>query len=561
MKNIPIGEVLKEYGYITQEQLQSALDYQREHRNLRVGQILLELGFVSDKQVVEALAQRMNLKTVDVSQLNINPEVVAKIPRALATKYHILAVGLSGQVLTVVTNDPLNFYALEDIRQITGLSLEILLSEQAPLDKAIEYYYAEVGARQAAVSANKSSQDRVVDEFSVDMRLADGEEEDAPIIRLLNSLVQRGISTNASDIHIEPFDGQTTVRMRIDGVIVPYVTLQRALHQPLIARIKIMSNLDIAEHRLPQDGHFRVLLENENINVRVSILPTVFGEKAVLRILANNARVSYAEQFGMDDEAFARFKPILRNPNGIVYITGPTGSGKTTTLYMVLAMLSQRQANISTIEDPVEKNLPGINQTQVNPVAGLTFESGLRSLLRQDPDIIMVGETRDGETASISVRAAITGHLVLSTLHTNDAVSSLLRLADMGVERYLIASSVVGLVAQRLMRKVCPHCARRDVPTPEECVMLGVKAPQVMRAVGCPQCNNTGYRDRIAVHEIVNIDREMRRLIVAGATNEELYDHAVNVQKMKPLRQSAIELVLRGITTPEELLKITYFGS
>lgn len=560
MKNIPIGEVLKEYGYITQEQLQSALDYQSEHKNLRIGAVLLQLGYVTDKQVVEALAQRMGLKTVDLARVTLSADVVAKIPRALAAKYCILAVRANGQVLTVVTNDPLNFYGLEDIRQITGMSLEILLSERVPLEKAIDYYYAEVGARQAAVSANESSQEKAaVDEFSVDMRLADGEEEDAPIIRLLNSLVQRGISTNASDIHIEPFETQTIVRMRIDGAIVPYVILQRALQQPLIARIKIMSNLDIAEHRLPQDGHFRVLLENENINVRVSILPTAFGEKAVLRILANNARVIYAEQLGMNQEAYARFAPLLRRPNGIIYITGPTGSGKTTTLYMVLSQLAERQANIVTIEDPVEKNVAGVNQTQVNNIAGLTFEAGLRSLLRQDPDIIMVGETRDGETASISVRAAITGHLVLSSLHTNDAVSALVRLADMGVEQYLIASSVIGLVAQRLMRKLCPHCCRAEEPTPEERIMLGDKIPKVMRAVGCPQCNNTGYRDRVAIHEIVSIDKELRRLIVNHASVEEMQEYAIRVQGMKPLRQSALELVYQGQTTVEELMKVAYF--
>lgn len=292
--------------------------------------------------------------------------------------------------------------------------------------------------------------------------------DEAPIIRLLNSLLERAIKTGASDIHIEPFENETRVRMRIDGVIMEYVTIHRNIHAPLIARIKILANLDIAEKRVPQDGHFRVKLDEGNINIRVSVLPTVFGEKAVLRILASAAHLDHADHFGMDDFSYNQFAPMLNYPNGIIYITGPTGSGKSTTLYMVLDYLSGRKVNISTIEDPVEKNIPGINQTQVNVTAGMTFDVGLRALMRQDPDIIMVGETRDGETAGTSVRAAITGHMVLSTLHTNDAVSSIVRLQDMGVETYLVANSLVGLVAQRLLRKVCPSCAREMETTEQE---------------------------------------------------------------------------------------------
>ncbi len=305
-----------------------------------------------------------------------------------------------------------------------------------------------------------------------------------PFINLLNSLVERAIKSNASDIHIEPFDRETKVRMRIDGVILEYVSLQRNVHQPLIARIKIMANLDIAEKRIPQDGHFRVRTENGHVNIRVSIMPTVFGEKAVLRLLTSSGHLDHADQFGMDDESYRQFLPLLNCPNGIIYITGPTGSGKSTTLYMILEYLSHRMLNISTIEDPVEKNVSGINQTQVNPVAGLTFEAGLRALLRQDPDIIMVGETRDGETAEISVRAAITGHVVLSTLHTNDAASSIVRLGDMGVENYLIANSLVGMVAQRLMRKVCPNCSQEMDTTPEERKLLGEDVKKIHRGRG-----------------------------------------------------------------------------
>ena len=375
------------------------------------------------------------------------------------------------------------------------------------------------------------------------------------------TILDRAISTGASDVHIEPFEGSTRVRMRIDGTIVDYVTLQRSVHQPLIARIKIMANLDIAERRLPQDGHFRIRVgQSEYVNIRVSLLPTVFGEKAVLRILATAGQVDHASHFGMDDESYARFLPMLNSPNGIIYITGPTGSGKSTTLYMVLEYLSHRQVNISTVEDPVEKNVPSINQTQVNPVAGLTFESGLRALLRQDPDIIMVGETRDGETAGISVRAAITGHLVLSTLHTNDAVSSIVRLADMGIDHYLIANSLVGLVAQRLMRKVCPHCGREVAVTPQEQALLGKDITTIKRGTGCTHCNGTGYRGRIAVHEIVMIDRNIRRMISRGAETEEIEAYAREQQGMRSLKEKGLELVKQGVTTPEELLRIAYYA-
>ena len=469
------------------------------------------------------------------------------------------AVRASEGSLEIVTNDPLNYFAFEEVRQLTGCHVVIRLSELGPLQSAIRYYYAEVGAQQAAQTANEGFAGS--DAELVRIEESESGDPEAPIVKLLSSLLDRAVSTGASDIHIEPFEGKTRVRMRIDGTIVDYVTLERSVHQPLIARIKIMANLDIAERRLPQDGHFRIRAGQEgHVNIRVSLLPTVFGEKAVLRILAAASHVDHAEHFGMDDDSYARFLPMLNSPNGIIYLTGPTGSGKSTTLYMVLEYLSRRQVNISTVEDPVEQNVPGINQTQVNPVAGLTFESGLRALLRQDPDIIMVGETRDGETAGISVRAAITGHLVLSTLHTNDAVSSVVRLADMGVDRYLIANSLVGLVAQRLMRKVCPHCAREAAVTPQEQALLGRDIRTVRRGAGCMHCNGTGYRGRVAVHEIVAVDRSIRRMISRGAEAEEIEAYAREHQGMKSLREKGLELVREGVTTPEELLRIAYYA-
>lgn len=560
MKNIRLGDVLIEFGYITPDQLNTALAYQKEHRDLRVGQALQELGYVNGRQVLEALAQRLQLKMIDIEHTNVDVTAVEKVPQELAQKYDMLPIAQSPRALTIAANDPLNYYALEDIRQLTGLEPEIVLAELEPLRRAIRYYYAEVSARKAARTANDSDMAAAqTEDLAIDMT-AEGGDLDAPIIRLLNSLVQRAVTTTASDIHIEPFEGETKVRMRIDGVIIDYVTLQRALHQPLIARIKIMSNLDIAEHRIPQDGHFRARLETgPDVNVRVSILPTVFGEKAVLRILSSNTYIKNASHFGMNDETYKRFLPLLNRPNGIVYLTGPTGSGKTTTLYMVLQTIAERQVNVSTIEDPVERNLARINQTQVNNIAGLTFESGLRALLRQDPDVIMVGETRDAETASISVRAAITGHMVFSTLHTNDALSSIVRLEDMGVERYMVANSVAGLVAQRLMRRVCPHCAKQMPVTAEERTYLGPDIPFVRRGTGCTQCNGTGYRGRIAIHELVIINRELRELISAGATQAQLTEAARRSQGMTSLREAALQLVREGETTPEELLKITFY--
>lgn len=556
MKNIPIGEVLEEYGYITGDQVQEALAYQKEHRDKRLGQILIEQGYVTEKQMLQALAQRLGHETINLGEININEEAVGKIPKQLAFKYKILAFKIKGNNLSIAVNDPLNFYALEDIRQLTGMHLDIYLAEMAPLSNALEYYYAEVSAKKAALQANESTSQ--ADDVEID-EISDEIDSDVPIIKLLNTLVLRAYNTDASDIHIEPFEHQTLVRMRIDGTLVDYVTLKRSLHTSLIARIKIIGAMDIAEKRVPQDGHFKMNIGDDYINMRVSVIPTVFGEKAVLRLLSNRARIDYNKTFGMTEENYQKFKGFLSSPNGILYMTGPTGSGKTTTLYMVLQELIKRNVNISTIEDPVEKSLDRVNQMQVNVLSGLTFESGLRALLRQDPDIIMVGETRDAETASISVRAAITGHLVLSTLHTNNAVSSIVRLMDMGLEPYMVANSLVGLVAQRLMRKVCPDCCEVVETTELEKELLGRDIVTVKKATGCPKCNNTGYRGRIAIHEIVSIDKEIRKMIANEESMEAIQDYAINGQGMKTLQESAAQLVRDGITTMDELWKIAYY--
>lgn len=556
MKNVPIGEVLKEYGYITEENIKEALDYQKTEagKGKRLGDLLKELGFVSERQVLEALGKKLEIELADMTSIKVDTDVTAKIPKQLAVKYNALATEIADGRMTVVMSDSLNFYAQEDLKQIAGMPLKIILAEHDVIDAAIEHNYSEVGAKIAAKKANISAADFEIPTLDA------ADDEDAPVINLINSLLARGYTTNVSDIHIEPFDDFTQVRMRVDGMIIDYVTLSKSLHASVIARIKIMSNLDIAEKRVPQDGNFRAVVEGYDISIRVSVIPTVHGEKAVLRFLSSNTAIDKAGYFGMEPDAYKSVMKMLSAPNGIIYITGPTGSGKTTTLYMILDRLSQGQVNISTIEDPVEKALPRINQMSVNTAAGLTFETGLRAILRQDPDIIMLGETRDSETASISVRAAITGHLVLSTLHTNDAVSSIVRLEDMGLAPYLVANSVVGIVAQRLVRKVCNNCAYECEPTAEEKAIIGNDIPKIRKGRGCNLCNNTGYKGRVSIHEMVLIDKTLKRMIANGAETEDMLEYCKKEQGMKMLGESAIELVRKGITTPEEVLKVTYYS-
>ncbi|MCR5205467.1 MAG: GspE/PulE family protein [Lachnospiraceae bacterium] len=553
-QNIRIGDVLQELGYATDEQIQQALAYQKENKGVRMGDALIKLGFITEKQMLKALADRLNYKMINISDITVDVAAVARVPKALAEQYCMMGYAEDDTTYSLLVNDPMNFYGIEDIRQIVGKELDIALTEKSALENSINYYYSEVTAKEAASRAAAASTYQDVVELDLD-----NADDDTPIINLFNNLIVHAYNSNVSDIHIEPFEHETHVRMRQDGVIMDFMTLQKGVHNPLIARIKILSDLDIAERRIPQDGHFRTNIDGKNLNVRVSVLPTVFGEKAVLRLLASSATIDHSGTFGMNDFNYNLVADMLRSPNGIIYVTGPTGSGKSTTLYMILAELSKREVNISTIEDPVEKNLPKLNQTQVNNQAGLTFEIGLRALLRQDPDIIMVGETRDSETASISVRAAITGHLVLSTLHTNDAASSVLRLVDMGVEPYMIASSLVGVIAQRLVRKVCTACGEWGEMTENEEAICGRHLPRVMHKRGCTQCNNTGYRGRISIHEILPITKEVRVMVTSGATTEQLKDYALANLGMKTLKQSALELVEQGITTVDELARVSYY--
>jgi type IV pilus assembly protein PilB len=554
--NVPIGEVLKEYNYINDDQLNQALEAQKRDRKKRLGQILIELGFVTETQVIEALGQRLNLPVINVIAFPVEIEAVSKIPKDLAIKYNMIGIKVENGTLSVAMSDPLNFYAIEDIRQLTKMNLSLYLSESQSILDLINYYYSEIDAQKAAKHAHSSVLSTTVEVTNVE------EAESttlAPVVRLLDSLLSKGYSTNASDIHIEPFEERTVIRFRVDGMLVDYMNLTHQIQNPLIARIKILSNLNIAEKRVPQDGHFRTVVEGNEINVRVSIIPTIYGEKAVMRFLLTDTPIDNKDQFGMNSTNYEKFKQMLMSPHGIIYITGPTGSGKTTTLYMALEHLSKGEVNISTIEDPVERNLERVNQMQVNNVAGLTFDVGLRAILRQDPDIIMVGETRDIETAQISVRAAITGHLVLSTLHTNDALSAIVRLNDMGISPYLIANSVTGLVAQRLIRKICPYCMTTYKPELSEREFLDDDIVEVKKGTGCHICNNTGYKGRIAIHEMAIIDRTLRTLISSKAPMDEIQAYAIEEQGMMTLKESAMELVRKGITSPQELIKISYY--
>lgn len=555
MKNIPIGEVLKEYGYINDAQLESALEAQKNDRSKRLGQHLIDLGFISEKQMLKALSDKLNQPLIDIDSSEIEVNAVAKIPKALALKYTAIAISENNGRLTIVTSDPLNFYGIEDIRLVTGMNIAVSLCEKNKIEKAIEYYYAEIKAKEAANVANEN-----VTEFEFnEADLYNAEEDDTPVVKLFSSLLSRGYTSNASDIHIEPYEEKTMVRMRIDGMIIDYVQLAKNLHQSLIVRIKIMSNMDIAEKRLPQDGHFVTTIEGVKMNVRVSVIPTVFGEKAVLRFLSSATAIRNDSQYGMNIENYTKMCKMMEMPHGIIYITGPTGSGKTTTLYMILETLAKRQVNISTIEDPVEKQIERINQMQINQQAGLTFEVGLRALLRQDPDIILVGETRDGETASISVRAAITGHLVLSSLHTNDAISAIVRLEDMGVEPFMVANSLVGSVSQRLVKTICPHCKTKIETTAIEKAEIGEDITYVYRGSGCRQCNNTGYKGRTAVHEIILMDKELRKMVSSHAEVDEMYAYVKKAQNVRTLKEETIQLVRDGLTTMEELYKISAY--
>jgi len=554
-KRLRIGDILKNAGIISEENLQEALAQQSVDKSKRLGEILIQYGYVTEEQLLGALSARLGVPIISIQDQAVDLEAAGKIPQSIANKYRMLPIAQDKGRLIVAVNDPLDFYAIEDIKLITNMPIEVVIAQKQEIIDGISKIYSEIEAKKAAEEANSSASGESIS-FAEEINTSEG---DNPVVNLVNTVLLKGYSSGASDIHIEPFENATKVRLRIDGLIVEYLSLSQTLHQSIVARIKILSNLDIAERRVPQDGHFRVRIDGLELNVRTSAIPTVYGEKIVMRFLSMNTELDHAGQFGMSDQDYNKMLSILKSPHGIVYITGPTGSGKTTTLYMILEMMGRKAVNIATIEDPVERNLAHINQTQVNPQAGLTFEMGLRSILRQDPDIIMVGETRDSETASIAVRSAITGHLVLSTLHTNDAVSAIVRLEDMGVEPYMVANSLTGVVAQRLVKKICPNCKEAYAPSDIEISLLGQPVEKLYRGRGCHQCNETGYRGRTAIHEILAIDKTIRGMVSRRDPIEDVYTYVEEGKRLTSLRDSVARLTVTGVTSMEEFLKLSYY--
>lgn len=510
---------------------------------------------------LEQLGLLMELKVIDLAVYPVDERAVEMIPRQIAAKYTVLAVRQEGSRLTVVTYDPMNLYALEDIRLVTNMQIQLLLCEKVDIENAIELHYSELDARSAARHVDKY--ENLSDSYLQEM-MHYTEESQAPIVRLLNSLLMKAYNTNVSDIHIEPYETEMVIRMRKDGFLRTYTTLPLSSHRGLVARTKILAHMDIAEKRKPQDGHFKLRIQNVELNVRVSFIPTAYGEKGVLRFLNTNTVMDREMTFGMSVKNHEKMLKMLKQPHGIIYFTGPTGCGKTTTLYAILEYLSGRPVNIMTIEDPVEKTIPKLNQIQVQERANVTFESGLRAVLRQDPDIIMVGETRDLETAAASVRAAITGHLVFSTLHTNDAASTTIRLTNMGIPSYMVASSLVGVVAQRLVPKLCPYCKESyEAEEWEKRILYGNEAESkgaviLKRRKGCYLCDGTGYKGRIAIHEIMEIDMGLRKLISDSKMVAELKAYAKETLEMSELEDEIRNLVEDGITDMEEMEKIAY---
>lgn len=549
-----LGEILVEAGDITQEQCDEALRISREN-NTVLGTTLLDLGYVDEKTLYKGLEYLFHVPYVDLSSIAIEKEASMAISEALARKHTIIPIKREGNVLTIVMSDPLNFYAVDDARNASGMEIIIAISPQKEIISAIDRYYGSVIAEKAFEDLQKEYGKLNIEGLS---EISESEVANAPVVRLLNSLLQHAIKSSASDIHIEPTATDLKVRFRIDGQLQEVMTSSMSAHPAISTRIKIMSGMDIAEKRLPQDGRVETTVDGVSVDLRVSLLPTVYGEKIVIRVLGGQTVILDRRQLGISESNMALFDKITKSPNGIILVSGPTGSGKTTTLYTLLKEVNRPEVNIITVEDPVEYKLSGINQVQVNVKAGLTFANGLRSILRQDPDIIMIGEIRDSETAEIAIRASITGHLVLSTIHTNDSASTVSRLVDMGIEPYLVSSSLVGVVAQRLVRNICPRCKTSYRPAHDEMLMLRMKEPQPLyKGAGCPYCNFSGYKGRTGIHEVLVVTKEIRELINRRSSIDQIAQMAAR-QGTTTLQHSCIDLVLSGVTTVDELIKVTY---
>lgn len=548
MQRVRLGDLLLEMGMISQEQLLDVLEAQKSSKE-KFGELLIRKKILTEEQLIEVLEFQLGIPHINLYRFPLDPSIVRLIPEGLARRYLALAVKKDKNHLMVAMSDPMDFYAIEDLRMSTGFVIDPVIASRADILTFIERVYT----IQETVEELRSL---VPNEAELEQEMTN---EDSPVVRLVNQIIDQAVQQRVSDIHIDPEDNEVLVRYRIDGMLQTQQSLPKYMQGMIIARIKIMSDLNIAERRLSQDGRIQFDLGLQTIDIRVSTLPTVNGEKCVMRLLDARNAVIEVNRLGLSSENVSHFQSMISVSHGIVLITGPTGSGKTSTLYAALRSVATPEKNVITVEDPVEYRLTGVSQVQVNQGIGMTFARGLRSILRQDPDIIMVGEIRDGETAEVAVRAALTGHLVFSTLHTNDAISTITRLMDMGIESYLVASSIVGVVAQRLVRRVCTECAERYTPTASDVAWLsqyGFNVEHLMYGRGCGYCAKTGYRGRIAIHEIVRMDEFLRSLIVNRRPEQELRDYVSQLQ-FRSMQEDGLQKAASGITTVEEVVRVT----
>lgn len=552
-----LGDLLISAGVIRPEQLNDALAIQKKTRE-RLGDVLINNGIITEQQLIEALQMQLGVDFVDLTAVSIPLELARFVPRSIAKKYCVVPVKLQKDELYVAMSDPLNFEAQEEIKSASHKQVVPMIATRRAVEQAIATLYGNEGTARAIEEMKREAGSNQADIVPVQMSKAvDSGAAEAPTIRFVNSVIERAITERASDIHLEPQEGEMVVRMRIDGVLRRIFTVPANLQATVIARLKIMGGMNIAERKIPQDGRAMVTAKDKEIDLRISSIPTIYGEKIVLRLLDKSSGHINRKTIGLEGEDEKKYDRLLKNSSGVILIVGPTGSGKSTTMCAMIQELCNEQTNIMTLEDPVEYNIPGANQCQINEKTGMTFAAGLRSILRQDPDVISVGEIRDGETASIAVRAAITGHLVISTLHTNDAVSTISRLVDIGVEPYMISSALRGVVSQRLVRKICPHCRKAYTPTEEEKRMVGIAENEDVtfyKGEGCQECGRTGYRGRRGVFEILTLDAALRREVANNASSEELTKTALE-NGFVTMKDNCRRLVLEGVTTVAEAAK------
>ncbi len=561
--NEQIGELLVRENLLSAEELQQARS-EVVAKGGRLGAQITKLGLLEESQLTDFVAKQYGVPAIDLDDFEVDPKVVALIPEAVAIKHNVVPVNRAGSTLIVATADPSNISGLDDIKFLTGYNIQAVVASEEAIKRGIEKYYDQTSDLDDVMAAfDDSDIDFVQDEEDINEAELGREAEDAPVVKLVNLILTEAIKKSASDIHIEPYEKSFRVRYRIDGVLYEVMKPPMKLKNALISRLKIMSELDIAERRLPQDGRIKLKLgRGREMDFRVSVLPTLFGEKVVLRLLDKSNLQLDMMKLGFEEEQLAVFKDCIHRPHGMVLVTGPTGSGKTTTLYSALSELNTVSANLSTAEDPVEFNLVGINQVQMHEDIGLNFAAALRAFLRQDPDIIMLGEIRDFETAEIAVKAALTGHLVLSTLHTNDAPSTVNRLLNMGIEPFLVASSVNCIVAQRLARRVCDECKEPDPEvSSDELVRAGIseedaKGVSPVKGAGCTSCSDTGFKGRVAVYEVMELTEEIKDFVLNGASTVEIKREAIR-SGMTTLRRSALNMLKHEVTTLSEVLRVS----